>query len=56
MDTPHNCTFIEKNFPEVNITDHNAEPKLKVQESFVRKSVVFCPILYLYHGYWVEMT
>ena len=35
--------------PEVIITDHNVQPKLKAQTGFVIKSVVLYPILYIYH-------
>ena len=38
-----------KNLPEVIIPDHNFQHKLKAQVGFVRKSVLLCPSLYLYH-------
>ena len=40
MDTPHTRSLRGNNLPEVNITDHNVQTKLKVQEGFVRKVVV----------------
>ena len=48
MAAPHPCTLIGKKFPEVIIPDHNSQPKLKSETGFLRKSVVFFPILYLY--------
>ena len=49
MAIPHPCTLIGNQLPEAIITDHNVQPKLKSQEVFVRKSVVLCPSLYIYH-------
>ena len=49
MATPHTRTSRGNNLTEVIIPDQNVQPKLKAQAGFVRKSVVLCPRLYLYH-------
>ena len=49
MAAPHTCTLIRKKLPEVIFPDHNYQPKLKAEVGFVRKSVVFFSILYIYH-------
>ena len=48
LDTLHPSALIQKNFPELIIPDHNVQPKLKAQASFVVKSGVLCYSLYLY--------
>ena len=50
MATTNPCTLRGNNIPEVIITDHNVQPKLKAQAGFVGKSVVLCPSLYVYHN------
>ena len=49
MAAPHTCILMGKKLPEVIFPDHNYQPKLKAEAGFVRKSVVFFSILYLYH-------
>ena len=45
----HSCTLRGNEFPDIIFPYHNVQPKLKAQAVFVRKSVVLCPILYIYH-------
>ena len=49
MASTHPRTLRGNKFPEVVITDHNVQPKLKSQEGLTKNSVVLCPRLYIYH-------
>ena len=50
MASTHPRNLIGNKCPEVVITDHNVQPKLKSQAGFVRNSVLLCPRIYLNHN------
>ena len=54
MAAPHTCILMGKKLPEVIFPDHNYQPKLKAEAGFVRKSVVFFSIQYLYHDKFIR--
>ena len=50
MATPNHHNLNEKQLQEVIITYNNVKTKLKSHGDIVRKSMVLCPNLYIYHA------